>query len=63
MKARQKLFILGASGLAKEVIDLVEEYQQYVSHPLRALLIEARLQKVTVFHQIDLLRSSIRPQW
>ena len=29
MKARQKLFILGASGLAKEVIDLVEEYQQF----------------------------------
>ena len=29
MNARQKLFILGASGLAKEVIDLVEEYKEY----------------------------------
>ena len=28
MNAKQKLFIFGASGLAKEVIDLVEEYQQ-----------------------------------
>ena len=47
MNARQKLFILGASGLAKEVIDLVEEYKEY---DVAGILDDDARSHGTIFH-------------